>query len=872
MAFLSQLFNSLSNALFRLFDSLSRLIEKLNRAVGDTWDRLAKGPLQSLLFYIILCVTGFIVIVKATLQEADRLLAGIEKAFISIALMAMVGLCFLDYLRREFSFFTFEVNGGMTMSVVLMVWVGFLGASLATRQKKHLAVDATDRILSPPAAKLVKRFTAFLAGLFCWQFTGYSTDLISRSLIEKEGQDALPFWDIFHGPVNTLGAFLHPANDTSQLTVFACGALLLLVIYGLRLKPQGLNKTLLDTSGALLLIVFGLGVISSFWNPLNHDQTTYTWQPIGQEIEQKVDIDQIANLVGGDDTGDTEEEAKVSSKEKKELEEFTTKSSGGERFPKWLAQSVIPLSFLLMALRFWGLAIGGRFEQEDDELDGENLPPPPPPTFWEKTTGRGKKDLIFAGIFPGILLGICAVLGMKTAHLIFLAAIMLILVGSPLFLVIGVVTVACFTLLKDHSPDMITKDMYEAVKKEELLAIPFFVLAGNLMTQGTIADRLVGVARAAMGTFPGGLGLASIMACVIFAAISGSSPVTVIAVGSIMFPMLLRDRYPESYSTGVLTSAGSLGIIIPPSVPMIIYALMVGQTLTSVGKDMIQDDGKLPGGWDPSVLQVNPAELFMAGILPGLFIAFVLAVYTLYHLRPTRKDLDIVVPEFKDGYWPNLIKEIKRGFLSIMLPVLILGGIYGILGPLRFSVTEAAAVAVVYALIVELGIHREMKVKDLPKVLSDSGVMMGSLFLIIVLAIAFNKFLTGEMIPQYAADEIRNIVSNKWQFLLLVNLFLLALGCVMDIISAILIVAPLLAPIAMSYGIHPLHFGIMFIVNLELGYLTPPLGINLFVSSTVLKRPIIEVIKSTIPFLLLMLFCLAVIVFFPYLSLAFVEG
>ena len=151
----------------------------------------------------------------------------------------------------------------------------------------------------------------------------------------------------------------------------------------------------------------------------------------------------------------------------------------------------------------------------------------------------------------------------------------------------------------------------------------------------------------------------------------------------------------------------------------------------------------------------------MAGILPGLFIAFVLAVYTLYHLRPTRKDLDIVVPEFKDGYWPNLIKEIKRGFLSIMLPVLILGGIYGILGPLRFSVTEAAAVAVVYALIVELGIHREMKIKDLPKVLSDSGVMMGSLFLIIVLAIAFNKFLTGEMIPQYAADEIRNIVSNK---------------------------------------------------------------------------------------------------------------
>ena len=215
-----------------------------------------------------------------------------------------------------------------------------------------------------------------------------------------------------------------------------------------------------------------------------------------------------------------------------------------------------------------------------------------------------------------------------------------------------------------------------------------------------------------------------------------------------------------------------------------------------------------------------------------------------------------------------------------MLPVLILGGIYGIWDsevlpealriPLKFTVTEAAAVAVVYALIVELFIHRELKWSKLPEVLSKSGVMMGSLFLIIVLAIAFNKFLAEQYIPQNAAAWIQAHVNAKWQFLILVNIFLLALGCVMDIISAILIVAPLLAPIALSYGIHPLHFGIMFIVNLELGYLTPPLGINLFVSSTVFKRPVIEVMKGTLPFLFLMIFCLAVIVMVPFLSLALI--
>jgi C4-dicarboxylate transporter, DctM subunit len=841
--------------LFRAFEALANIIEAISDRLRRLWTRFSEGPLETVVFYLILAVTGLICIVVAICEEGDRLIARLEKAFISIALLAMTALSFMDYLRREIDFFNFEISGGPNMAVILMVWVGFLGASLATRQRKHLSVDASDRILSPKAAAMVKRFTALVAAGFCWKFTGYSLEFISLNLLIGAGQEALPLWDFLLGPVNALGGYLHPADPLSPALLVGMCALMLGAVYLLRIQRSN-NSTLLPTTeriSALLMLAGSITLLSALWSPVHEDGSQYVWSDIQMEQKsEKKDLQDIADLIGGD-TGEEEGKEDLS-----DLEEFMEKSSGGPRFPVWLAQSVIPLSFLLMSLRFLALGLSGRFEEDDDDddddqedkLDGENPPPMPPRMTWVRSTGRGGRDLIFAGLFPGLLLGLLAALGMSTGKLIFLGCVILILVGSPLFLAIGIASVCCVTLIQEYSAINVAKDMYEAVKKEELLAIPFFVLAGNLMTQGAIAERLVGVARAVMGKTPGGLGLASIFACVIFAAISGSSPVTVIAVGAIMFPMLNKERYPEKYSLGVLTSAGSLGIIIPPSVPMIVYAIMVSN----------QDQ------------QVSPNDLFIAGVLPGLFIAGVLAFYTLYQTRPTRKDIDIVIPDFEGGYWENLFKEVKRSWLSMLLPVLVLGGIYGILGPLKFTVTEAAAVAVVYALFVELVIHRELRPKKLPKVLSDSGVMMGGLFLIIVLAIAFNKFLAEQYIPQNAAAWMQAHVSSKWQFLILVNLFLLGLGCVMDIISAILIVAPLLAPIAMSYGIHPLHFGIMFIVNLELGYLTPPLGINLFVASTVFKRPVVEVMKGAVPFLLLMLFCLAVIIAFPFLSLALVGG
>jgi len=352
---------------------------------------------------------------------------------------------------------------------------------------------------------------------------------------------------------------------------------------------------------------------------------------------------------------------------------------------------------------------------------------------------------------------------------------------------------------------------------------------------------------------PGGLGVSAVAACAFFAAISGSSPVTVIAIGSIMFPMLIREGYREDYSLGVLTSAGSLGIIIPPSIPMIIYAIMVSQ--------------------NPKVGAIDPATLFKAGILPGLLIAAVFGMYTLFMMWP--RDWSVVGDGERSSTatWARGVASTGvRGIPSLLLPFLILGGIYGWLPfGISFTVTEAAAVAVVYALFVELFLHRELKVRDLPGVVNESATVMGSLFLILVIAISLNRFFVFEQVPEAATAWMLAHVDSKLGFLIMVNLFLLALGCVMDIISAILIVSPLLAPIAASYGIHPVHFGIMFIVNLELGYLTPPLGINLFVSSTVFDRPILDVIKAVIPFLLLMLLCLACIVWIPSLSLLLVE-
>ncbi len=438
-----------------------------------------------------------------------------------------------------------------------------------------------------------------------------------------------------------------------------------------------------------------------------------------------------------------------------------------------------------------------------------------------------------------------------TGWLIALLGLLLLASGEYLFVVIGIATACCVWFLGDQIMQGIASDVFNSVNKEVLLAIPFFIVAGGIVTKGKIAQRLVDLAKAMIGWIPGGLALTAVLACMFFAAISGSSPVTLIAIGSMLFPAMVKEGYSERFSMGVLSTGGTLGIIIPPSIPMIVYSIMVSDSLKR-----LEDLGEEVG----AMHSASVTNLFIAGVIPGLLLGGLLAAYAmLYGIRSGA------------GRIPFSMKVLGRAFYqgiwALLLPVLILGGIYG--G--YFTATESAAVAVVYALFVELVFHRELKIRQIPDILVEAAELMGQLFPILVLAAAFNMFLTMEEIPQSAAERLSELVTSKVGFLILVNIFLFIVGCVMDIMSAILIFAPLLAPMIARFGIDPVHFGIIFIVNLEIGYLTPPMGINLFVASGLFKKPITEVMRAILPFVGLLLLGLGLITYFPQISLFLVD-
>ncbi|MEM6990476.1 MAG: TRAP transporter large permease [Myxococcota bacterium] len=444
--------------------------------------------------------------------------------------------------------------------------------------------------------------------------------------------------------------------------------------------------------------------------------------------------------------------------------------------------------------------------------------------------------------------------GKSGGGLLLLAALAaMIVLGSPLFVIIGVLAAMCFSIYGEGyeiSPcltlnaeaicgyDVFPTKMADLTTKNVLLAIPFFVVSGAIMSEGDIANRLVAFARALVGWLPGGLAIATVGGCIFFAAISGSSPVTVIAIGSMMFPALVKAGYSERFSMGLVTTAGSLGILIPPSIPMLVFAIVAG--------------GRTP---------LDVGELFMAGIVPGLMIGGLLSIYAVM------LDLKRGGSERAEFSLGDVLLRFKEGFWAIMLPVLILGGIYSGL----FTATEAAAVSVIYALVVELGIHREIGTGHLPKILADAAVMMGTLLIIMALAFGLNDFLVEEKIPDQAVALIQEMDLSPVQFLLIMNLLLLVVGALMDSISAIMIIAPLLKPISDQLGIDPVHLGVIFIVNLEIGYLTPPIGINLFVASSVFNKAMGEVIKSVVPFILLMFVGLGIVTYIPSVSLGMVN-
>lgn len=419
---------------------------------------------------------------------------------------------------------------------------------------------------------------------------------------------------------------------------------------------------------------------------------------------------------------------------------------------------------------------------------------------------------------------------MSVGFLILAAILVSILFGLPLFVIMGAITSICYLLVSGESMTVIVGDIFYAADKEILLAIPLFVLAGQIMTKGTISQRLINVARSATKGIPGGMGIASILSCAVFAAISGSSPVTLIAIGSLMYPALRAAGYPKSLAMGALTVGGTLGIIVPPSIPMIIFAIMAG---------------------------VSVVDLFKAGIGPSIVLVTLLCAHML-----------IFSPKIAEKFsFQEFLADLKKGILSLFMPIIILGGIYGGF----VTATESAAIAVVYAVIVELFIHREIKLRNLSSVLAETAEMLGMLFLILVLAVSLNKFMTFEQIPEQMVETMKGFISSKFGFLISVNILLLIVGCFMDVMSAILVLAPLLTPMAIHYGVDPIHFGIIMVVNLEIGYLTPPIGINLFVAVGMFKETFVDVVKAVVPFLFVMLLGLAIISAFPEISLYFVK-
>ncbi len=412
-----------------------------------------------------------------------------------------------------------------------------------------------------------------------------------------------------------------------------------------------------------------------------------------------------------------------------------------------------------------------------------------------------------------------------------LMVLVLLAIRQNLLVVLGIATAYAIVVWGDGRVGNIVVDMWDAANKEILLSIPLYILAGNIMSRGAMAARLIRLMKAVSAPVPGGLAIAAIFSCALFAAVSGSGTVTLIAVGSVMYPALLEAGYSKSFAIGALCAAGTLGIIVPPSIPLILYGVM---TQTSI------------------------ADLFIAGIGPALLLVVLMTGYALwrnYHVAARDWSVREIGAALRAGVW------------ALAMPVIILGGIYS--G--YFTATESAAVAVVYAMLIEIGVYREMRFADLYDVVGQTTRLLGSLFPVLMLALSLNIFLAYQQVPELLIGGFGELVNSRPGFLLGMNLFLLAIGCVMDIGSAILILAPMLQPIAAAQGVDPVHLGIIMVVNLEIGYLTPPLGMNLIIAMTVFGEDFRTICRAVVPFVLLMVAGLQIATFWPELSLVLVR-
>jgi C4-dicarboxylate transporter DctM subunit len=425
---------------------------------------------------------------------------------------------------------------------------------------------------------------------------------------------------------------------------------------------------------------------------------------------------------------------------------------------------------------------------------------------------------------------------------LFLALIALL--GAPLFAIIGAVTLVAFSFAQTDSSIAIV-ELYRITSESVLIAIPLFTFAGYMLAESQTPKRLINLSRALFGWMPGGLAIVVLVSCAVFTAFTGASGVTIVALGGLMYPVLIQERYPESFSLGLVTTSGSLGLLFPPSLPLILYAMVASLISAQSGSF--------------SIVSVN--QLFIAGVLPGILLVIALSLYSV------RTGVAARVPRIPFA-WSNVGKAVKAGAWEIPLPFIIIGGIYGGL----FTATEAAAITAFYVFVVEVFAYKDLSlVRDVPRVMRDSMLLVGAIIVIIASALGLTNYLIIEEVPQKLFQIIQAYISSKAIFLVLLNLFLLVVGMMMDIFSAIIVVVPLIIPVSRSFGVDPIHLGIIFLTNLEIGYLTPPVGLNLFISSFRFEKSIARVTLATLPYIGMLLIALLVITYFPELSLVLIQ-
>ncbi len=472
----------------------------------------------------------------------------------------------------------------------------------------------------------------------------------------------------------------------------------------------------------------------------------------------------------------------------------------------------------------------------------------------EPEAGGSINQALFYIGFPLFVFGICLAgklglipigPGLRVA-LIFLLLVALMLTGMPVSIALGLTVLTFLFTLTNVPMDSVALKLFTGIEKFEIMAIPFFILAGNFLTHGGVARRMINFATAMVGHWHGGLGLAGVMACALFAAVSGSSPATVVAIGSIILPAMVRQGFPKRFGAGVITTSGALGILIPPSIVMVMYSVATSGMIVE-------------GPTGEKVSAASVGTLFMAGVIPGIMLASLLGFTTWYRAWKNN------YPRMKRATWAEAAAAFSKSFWGLALILIVMGGIYtGV-----FTPTEAAAMSAVYAFVIAVFVYKDMRLSDVPRVLLSSASMSAMLLYIITNAVLFSFLMTHENIPQQMAAWITGTGLNWIAFLLFVNVLLLLAGNVMEPSSIVLIMAPILFPVAVKLGIDPVHFGILIVVNMEVGMCHPPVGLNLYVASGITKMGITELTVAVWPWLLTMLIFLVMVTYIPELSLWF---